>query len=85
MSFNVQYELFYDPIKTLLFFKEKEKIGLQSFEKLEKILHFNFYFKVNKAFSTFDTNSDGKLNYKEFCNMVTTREQERFASLLLQT
>ena len=25
MSFNVQYELFYDPIKTLLFFKEKEK------------------------------------------------------------
>ena len=85
MSFNVQYELFYDPIKTLLFFKEKAKKWLQSFLKLEKMFHFNFYFKVNKAFSTFDINSDGKLNYKEFCNMVTTREQERFASLLLQT
>ena len=85
MSFNVQYEPVYDPIKTLLFFKEKEKNWFTKFRKAGKILHFNFYFKVNKAFSTFDTNSDGKLNYKEFCNMVTTREQERFASLLLQT
>ena len=33
--------------------------------------------KVIKAFSTFDTNDDGKLNYKEFCIMVTTKEQER--------
>ena len=33
--------------------------------------------QVDKAFSTFDTNSDGKLNYKEFCIMVTTKEQER--------
>ena len=35
--------------------------------------------QVDKAFSTFDTNSDGKLNYKEFCIMVTTKEQERWA------
>ena len=41
--------------------------------------------QVNKAFATFDVNSDGKLNYKEFCNMVTTREQERFASVLSKT
>merc|ERR1711953_1203761 len=33
--------------------------------------------QVDKAFSTFDTNSYGKLNYKEFCIMVTTKEQER--------
>ena len=36
MSFNVQYELFYDPIKTLLFFKEKEKNWFTKFRKAGK-------------------------------------------------
>ena len=36
MSFNVQYELFYDPIKTLLFFKEKGKKLVTKFPKAEK-------------------------------------------------
>ena len=33
--------------------------------------------QVDTAFNTFDTNSDGLLNYKEFCIMISRKEQER--------
>lgn len=34
--------------------------------------------KVEIAFKQFDTSGDDRLNYREFCEMIIKREQERF-------
>ena len=33
--------------------------------------------QVKMAFSKFDTSGDDKLDYREFCEMIIKREQER--------
>ena len=56
-----------------------------NYKQTNKVLKYYFLFQVDTAFSTFDTNSDGMLNYKEFCIMITRKEQERWEGIFSQT
>lgn len=62
-----------------------EQVMLLSYSKTKRNRIFYYlllsrcvsHYQVEIAFKQFDTSGDDKLNYREFCEMIIKREQER--------
>ena len=52
------------------------KLNIHGNDQLTKSKH-HLIAQVAIAFKQFDTSGDDKLNYREFCEMIIKREQER--------